>query len=118
VERLFGPDFTSGPGRIAVRVCALSLLVAMILGRIGTALESRIPDMWMTVLVGVVVISSLLFLSTFIALGIRVVGKSAGKTTWSGQAKVTFGRVFLFLLLPCLLFALASVVWMVLNGRI
>jgi len=118
VEQLFGSDFTSGPGRIVVRVCTISLFVAIIVGRIGTALSDRLSDGWMTALTGVVVISALTFLATFIALGVRVVGKSAGKKTWAGQAKVTFDRVFLFLLLPCLLFAIGSVVWMILNGRI
>ena len=64
------------------------------------------------------VASGLVFLVTFIALGIRFAGRNAGRKSWLGQTSFTLGRVFLFLLLPALLFAIGAVIWMALNGRL
>jgi hypothetical protein len=118
IYELFGADFRSGPERTVLKVCAISLSVAFGVGYVLNPIIEHLSDFWANILTGVVVVASLVFIATFIMLGVRVVGRSAGKTTWSGQATVTFGRVFLFLLLPCLLFAIGSVVWMILNGRL
>ena len=115
LNRLFGSDVRSPFERVLLAVCGTSAVVFITLWQLGSL---HFSEKLTNILADVLMVSILLFAASFILLGILVAGRSAGKKTLGAQASYTFGRVFLYLLLPCLLFAIASVVWAVLTGRV
>ncbi|HTH71975.1 MAG TPA: hypothetical protein VL737_01265 [Candidatus Pristimantibacillus sp.] len=115
LNRLFGSDVRSPFERVLLAVCGTSALVFIALWQLG---PYHLPSGITNIVTVVFIASMLLFAGSFIALGVLVVGRSAGKKTYGAQARYTFGRTFLYLLLPCLVFAIASVVWAVLTGRV
>jgi hypothetical protein len=102
--------------RFLLRLCVVSGGVAAMAIGFGSLLVERwrAPE---SIVVGVLVVSVLLFISTFCILGIKTVGRAAGKHTFGMQALYTLLRVALFVLLPCALITLALIMWAILTHQ-
>jgi hypothetical protein len=112
VNELFATDVKTTSDRILLNTCKISGVSAFS-GQLIVPFINKLHGLPQKIVIVCLAISALTFIATLCLLGIRSVGRAAGKRTLFMQTYYVLARVTLYVLLPCIVVTLLIILWAV-----
>lgn len=118
---LYGSDAKSPLERFVLKLSSAGFVVAALAVSVPKETVSRNPmhfSFYDRALLAITAVGYLSFVAGFLYLGIRVTGRSAGKTGFFGQLGYVVMRTSLFIFLPCAVITVGILIAMWLTGNL
>ena len=110
MDKLFKADVKTNSDRALLNICKATGVIYFSNQLIDRFLY-KLPGFAQTIIITVVTLSAVTFIATLCILGIRFVGRRAGKESFLAQAWFVFTRVTLYIFLPCAAITLLVMGW-------